>query len=144
MEEKQRLHDLLLERIKQRSGDLENMWKEMNAHWTYEDPFYRFYHGSYKVCGVQQTTARAVELLRRLMPDRPLDATFEEIIRQGTGKKFAIEHNKDWDNHTRPMLEAFTHAKFMIEMCLRYRDLPKAPTTLPSGWAALLYLYGLR
>jgi hypothetical protein len=41
-------------------------------------------------------------------------------------------------------LEAFCHAKFMIEMAVRYADVPKPPHPMPSGWAALLYLYDLR
>jgi hypothetical protein len=48
------------------------------------------------------------------------------------------------ERHTRPILEAFTHAKSMIEMAVRYADLPAPPAPLPSGWAALLYLYDLR
>ncbi|MBI2948377.1 MAG: HEAT repeat domain-containing protein [Verrucomicrobia bacterium] len=64
MEEKHRLQDLLLERVKQSVGELEKMWQEMNDHWTYEDPFYRFYHGSYKTYTVQDTTVRALSSLR--------------------------------------------------------------------------------
>jgi hypothetical protein len=32
----------------------------------------------------------------------------------------------------------------MIEMAVRYADLSKPPQVLPSGYAALLYLYDLR
>ena len=42
------------------------------------------------------------------------------------------------------MLEAFVHAKFMVGMAVRYAELPLPPATMPSGWAALLYLYDLR
>lgn len=50
----------------------------------------------------------------------------------------------DLVRHTRPILEAFFHARFFLEMAVRYADLPGPPTSLPSGWAALLYLYELR
>jgi len=43
-----------------------------------------------------------------------------------------------------PDAGGFTHAKFMVEMAVRYADLPELPVTMPSGWAALLYLYDLR
>jgi hypothetical protein len=43
-----------------------------------------------------------------------------------------------------PILEAFFHALFMLEMAVRYADLGEPPQMLPSGWAALLYLYDLR
>jgi hypothetical protein len=43
------------------------------------------------------------------------------------------------------MLEAFWHARFFVEMAVKYgRELEEPPSTLPSGWAALLYLYDLR
>ena len=52
--------------------------------------------------------------------------------------------NTIWNHHTRPILEAFFHARFFLEMAVRYADLPVPPNPLPSGWAALLYLYELR
>jgi hypothetical protein len=43
------------------------------------------------------------------------------------------------------MLEAFFHARYFLEMAVKYgRELELPPTLLPSGWAALLYLYNLR
>ena len=43
------------------------------------------------------------------------------------------------------MLEAFWHAEYMLRMAIRYgKELDEAPSLLPSGWAALLYLYGIR
>ena|SRR5437660_3328586 len=77
-------------------------------------------------------------------PERELNLMFEEVIGEGTDKEFELKHNRDWSRHTRPILEAFCHAKFMIEMAVRYADLPKPPQPMPSGWAALLYLYDLR
>jgi hypothetical protein len=43
------------------------------------------------------------------------------------------------------MLEAFFHARFMLEMIVKFgRSLEEPPQTLPSGWATVLYLYDLR
>jgi len=142
LEEHLRLEALLLERLKQHKIETEEMLKVMSGHWTYEDHFYRYYHGSWKVYRVQATTEEAVKLLRRLLPERELNLTFEDILREGTGKKF--QDNADWDRETRPLLEAFCHAKFMVEMAVRYADMPRPPQPMPSGWAALLYLYDLR
>ena len=141
-EEHLRIEALLLDRLKQNKTDLEEMLKIMCGHWTYEDHFYRYYHVSWKVYGTQTTTEKAVSLLRRLLPERELNLMFEDILKEGTGKDF--DPNNDWDRHTRPILEAFCHTKFMIEMAVRYADLPKPPQPMPSGWAALLYLYDLR
>ena len=143
-EEHRRLELLLLERLKQHKIELTEMLGEMSSHWNYEDHFYRFYHGSWKVYGTQMTTERAVKLLRELLPERELNRKFEDIIRDGTGKEFQPEHNCAWARHTRPILEAFAHAKFMVEMAVRYAALPDTPIPMPSGWAALLYLYDLR
>lgn len=63
----------------------------------------------------------------------------------GTGKTFRLEDNHRWLEATRPMLEAFFHARFMVEMAVRYgRELDEPPAMMPSGWAALLSLYDLR
>jgi hypothetical protein len=46
---------------------------------------------------------------------------------------------------TRPMLEAFAHARQFLETIVRYgRQLDEPPLYLPSGWAAVSYLYNLR
>jgi hypothetical protein len=56
-----------------------------------------------------------------------------------------MKHNQQWTAHTRVFLEAFFHAKYFLEMAVKYgKELQAAPTMLPSGWAALLCLYDLR
>ena len=90
------------------------------------------------------TLAQCWKLLQALLPERKLNRVFERIIGVGTGKQFELEHNEEWDRHTRPMLEAFAHAKFMVEMAVRYADLTSPPVPMPSGWAAFLYLFDLR
>jgi hypothetical protein len=143
-EEHDRLEGLLLARLKERRTQLDELWTELNGHWGYEDGFYRFYHGSFKVYGVQRSTARAVAFLAALLPERELNDSFTAIVRDGTGKEFDLSHNAEWEKHTRPILEAFAHARFMVEMCVRYAHLETPPRPLPSGYAALLYLYNLR
>jgi hypothetical protein len=110
----------------------------------FEDPIYRFYHHSYKVYGLQNRTEEIVAALRGLLPQRDLDPLFLDIVAEGTGQQFSLDHNANWPSHTRPIVEAFFHARFFLEMAVRYADLPEAPTQLPSGWAALLCLYRLR
>lgn len=114
-------------------------------HWGYEDPVYRFYHQSYKAYGLQETTEAIVKALQALAPDRPLNEWFVQIVKCGTGKTFEMEHNKRWLEETRPILEAFFHARYFLEMAVRYgEELKQPPRTLPSGWAAFLYLFNLR
>jgi len=145
-EELNKKHDQLLVNIKKGLPELEKLLEKISGHWTYEDMIYRYYHQSYKVYHVQCETLEIVLALTHLAPDGcTLNEQFDEIFKEGTGKEFKHEHNSDWDKHTRPLLEAFFHAKFFLEMAVKYgKELEKAPECLPSGWAAFLYLFNLR
>ena len=113
-------------------------------HWGFEDPVYRFYHQSFKVFWLQQQTDTIVRRLSSLLPGCPLHPWFLQIVRQGTGKEFTTADNNRWTFVTRPIVEAFFHARFFLEMAVRYAALDVPPRPLPSGYAALLYLYQLR
>jgi hypothetical protein len=94
---------------------------------------------------LQESALRIVEKLRTLAPDREFNEWFAQIIADGTGKTFAMEDNENWLHVTRPILEAFFHSKYFLEMALKYgRSLEHPPRLMPSGWASLLYLYNLR
>ena len=162
----------LLRTIKARLPQLSALLEKVSSHWHGEDGFYRFYHQSFKVYHLQADTLEMEAALRALQPERrgpegpltpahsadggecqacgetpgpSLNPWFEKIIREGTGKEFQMEHNRRWLEETRPILEAFFHARTMLEFVVRYgKELEEAPRTLPSGWAAVLYLYHLR
>jgi hypothetical protein len=86
-----------------------------------------------------------VESLQALSPDTKLNEWFFAIIKEGTGKEFKKEDNERWLEVTRPILEAFFHARYFLEMAVKYvRELKHPPDRLPSGWASLLHLYNLR
>ena len=145
LEQQHKLSQQLLQNIKARLPELEKLLQEVSSHWHLEDRFYRFYHQSFKVYWLQQDTTRVVQALRSLLPKRPLNTWFEKIVNEGTNKAFKNEHNRRWLAETRPILEAFFHARTMLEFAIQYgKELDAAPTTLPSGWAAVLYLYDLR
>jgi hypothetical protein len=135
----------LLTNIKNKLPELEELLVKVNGEWNYEDMIYRFYHQSFKVYYVQGLTENIVALLKSLMPDVPFNKWFAQIIEEGTKKSFESSHNKEWLRHTRPMLEAFLHSKYFLEMAVKYgKELESAPNMLPSGWAAFLYLYDMR
>jgi hypothetical protein len=134
----------LLRRIKDDLPAFRALLVRSSDEWGYEDPIYRFYHHSFKVFGLQNQTVEIVAALQNLLPHRELNPWFLEIVAQGTGREFSIEQNAEWPRNTRPILEAYFHARYFLEMVVRYQSLAAAPTTLPSGWAALLCLYGLR
>lgn len=116
-----------------------------------EDMMYRFYHYSFKVYRLQETTTKIVEILATLDPkeDKKLCSFFAEIVMASMKVgPFNIKHNKEWTKHTRPIVEAFLHAKYFLAMAVKYGNMFKnrktPPTSLPSGWASLLILYGIR
>jgi hypothetical protein len=134
----------LLRSLRRDRQELEKLLAECSDHWGYEDPVYRFYHQSFKVYGLQGRTQTIVQRLQALAPDLPLNPWFVQIVQAGTEKVFKTEDNSRWTEVTRPILEAFFHARFFLEMAVRYADLQTPPQILPSGYAALLYLFGLR
>lgn len=133
----------MFRRLQEELPALERLLADVET--EYEDLFYRFYHQSFKVYRLQAVTKRVVEALQELAPERDLNPWFLEIVREGTGKVFEREHNQRWKETTRPMLESFAHARQFLEMIVRYgRQLDEPPLCLPSGWAAVLYLYNSR
>ena len=111
-----------------------------------EDGVCRFYHRSYKVySGLQPLTLQITESLKKPMPGRTLSEWYAQIVEEGTHEQFERKHNQNWLKHTRPIVEAFFHASFMLKMVCKYgQELDAPPSPLPSGWAAVLYLYDLR
>jgi hypothetical protein len=88
---------------------------------------------------------RIVKALQGLAPQLALNEQFLLIVSDGTGKVLTPKDNRNWEAITRPLLEAFFHARFFLEMAIKYgRELKTPPNTLPSGWATVLYLYNLR
>lgn len=134
----------LLKSLHEKKKELSDLLQKYRGEWEYEDPVYRMYHQSFKVYRVQAATKEIVELLKSLLPGVALNKDFEQIYQEGTGKTFEIEHNKRWLEETRPLIEAFFHARFFLEMAVQNAEMEEPPEMLPSGWAALLYLYNLR
>ncbi len=138
-------NERLLQAIRDNLPELEALMEQATSHWGYEDPIYRFYHQSFKVYALQDMTEHIVKALAELAPGQRLNRWFMEIVEEGTGKEFAMEANQRWAAEIRPILEAFFHARFFLEMACKYgRELESAPTMLPSGWATLLYLFDMR
>ncbi len=135
----------LLHNIKQHLLKLEELLAQVEGHWGIEDGFYRFYHQSFKVYHLQRATAEICKALQDLWPDRSMNRWFCEIVAQGTGREFEMSRNQDWLRHTRPIVEAFFHAHYFLKLAVKYgKELETAPDCLPSGWAAVLYLFDLR
>ena len=135
----------LLKSIKAHLPQLEELLAQAEDRWGMEDSVYRFYHQSFKVYGLQATTQEICKALQDLLPDRAFNTWFSQIVAEGTGHHFDLSHNEDWLHHTRPIVEAFFHAHYFLRMTCKYgRELETPPNAMPSGWAAVLYLFDLR
>ena len=144
-EEQDAAHQALLTAIKTKLPELEALEKKISGHWYGEDSFYRFYHQSFKVYGLQENTLEIVSALQSVTPEKPLKGFLPKIVADGTGRKFTMEVNPRWLEETRPIVEAFFHAREFLRLVIQYGlELETPPHTLPSGWAAVLTLYGLR
>ncbi|TRZ81615.1 hypothetical protein D4R86_02375 [bacterium] len=145
-EEQTKQMNTLLQNIKNNMSELEGLLEHISGHWRYEDLIYRYYHHSFKVYFIQQHTEDMVALFLKLCPnEKGLNNKFVEIFEAGRGKSFKMEDNQNWNEVCAPMVEAFLHAKFFLEMIVKYgKQYEEAPDMLESGWAAVLILYGLR
>jgi hypothetical protein len=133
----------LLRRIKAALPQLEALYEDLDH--QYEDRVYRYYHGSYKVYALQTATLKIVEAMKDLCPGRPLHESFGLILKEGTGQLWQEGSGVEGDAKERSILEAFFHARYFLEMAIRYgKSLDVAPSWLPSGWASVLYLFDLR
>lgn len=141
----------LLAKLKSKLPELEKLLEKVNSEWNYEDGLYRFYHHSFKVFRLQELTIEMVEAFRQLHPKGvygKLNEDFMQIYSEGTHMTFTLADNDRWHHVTRPIVEAFLHSKYFLEMAVKSgKELAKeteAPTLLPSGWAAFLYLFDMR
>lgn len=142
---KPRRDEELLTNLKTQLPELEKLLEKMNGHWTFEDLIYRFYHHSFKVQYLEDCTNQIVKALQTVLPEVKLNEMFLQIVAEGTNKQFDMSWNERWMQETRPIVEAFFHAHYFLQMAVRYgKELEKAPNCLPSGWASYLYLYDMR
>jgi len=132
--------NLLFGNLKKNLRVLEKLLLDVN-----DDGVYRYYHQSFKVFSLQHSTEQVVAELQALLPGRPLNEWFRQIIKDGTGKNFEQETNANWVAETQPIVNAYLHARFFLEIAIKYgNELAFPPNIMPSGWALILYLYNLR
>jgi hypothetical protein len=137
----------LLANLKAHADELAETLELMSED-AYEDTVYRFYHNSIKIYWHAPERIQAmVDVLRRIAPNgTQLAPIFKEICRVGLEPiAFEPDYNNALGQQTRPFIEAFFHARYFLEMAVKYGAmLDEPPCLLPSGWAALLSLYQIR
>lgn len=137
----------LISNIRSRHDELSSLLENVSDKWGYDDSIYRFYSQSFKVYKVQAMTQQIVEMLRSLAPEgTTFNSFFVEIIQTGaSGKKFDSTQNEQWTQHTRPIVEAFFHARYFLEAAVKnvkYMD-ATSMTQPPGRMAALFALFNL-
>lgn len=145
-DKREELSRILLANIKRDYAALQHLLDRVNQKYVYEDGLYRFYHGSFKVYHLQDATEEMFQALKRIAPEgQGFCEAFQTIIDAGTGKQFTLEVNKEWMRHTAPIVQAFVHARYFVEMAVKYgQEFQEVPQPMPSGLAALLCLYEIR
>ena len=136
--------DALLLRIKARLPELEELARALNE--AEEDGVYRFYHGSYKVFNLQDPVKEAFTLIKAIGGEAdPPHYEYTRTVEAGTAHDFGESTNANWDAETKPILEAFWHTKYFINMMVKYaKELETIVMPLDYGMAAVLYLFELR
>ncbi|CAN5289648.1 hypothetical protein BH20ACI1_BH20ACI1_24520 [soil metagenome] len=145
MDKRQKQSDDILQAIKANFEEIQTLHELFAG--LEEDYVYRFYHQSFKVFGMNDVVKQAITLFEKIAPDEvKINDWFKKIANEAIEKEFDWQKtNPIWLKETRPILEAFWHSKYFLEQMLKYgNELDKSPQMLPSGWAAVLYLYNLR
>lgn len=135
----------LLEHLKQRVEEIDALRQAFES--IEEDGVYRYYHQSWEVYSLQGAVKRAQQLFEELAPPgTQLNPWLDRICFEGCAHQFKLARsNRHWQEETRPILEAFWHCLYFLRQLARYgRELDTGPQVLPSGWAAVLYMYGIR
>jgi hypothetical protein len=135
----------LLDQLNQQIDEIEALVKAFES--IEEDGVYRYYHQSTKVYSLQEAVKRARRLFEELAPDgTQLNSWFTTICDDACEHKFTpARSNQQWYQETRPILEGFWHCLYFLRQLARYRrEVDQPPQIMPYGWAAVLYLYGIR
>jgi hypothetical protein len=115
--------ELLLQRIKARLPELEELHIEVTSHWKEEDAVYRYYHGSFKVYSIQDCIKQIVALFQELGDGSKLNGDFPKIIEAGTDIKFDYAHNSEWDKYPfEHMRDEARPSQSLAESLLRFNS----------------------
>jgi hypothetical protein len=107
----------LLSNIRRDAAALIHLLARVNGHGIYEDGFYRFYHQSFKVFGLQESTAEIAAALLRVAPGgQPFCKFFDAILAAGLGRAFGPEDNDRWVERAAPVVRAIRELHLAAEV----------------------------
>lgn len=125
--------------------EIMDLYRKVSDEWSYDDGLYRYYHQSFKVFQLQSLTVAMKDLFEKIVLTKlGLNMLYYEIFYKGTGFSFDLSFNDNWHKHAGPIVEAFLHSKFFLEMIVKTLEVTTVPSILPSHLAAVLELYNSR
>lgn len=137
-------HAALLSAIKQHLPEIKKLAEYLHGP-TATDRLYRYFHHSLKVYALQEMTEKAVELLQSVAPSLPLAPLLTIPVARGTGMKFDMSHNASWTWRALWITQAFLLVREVVDQVVASGEtLSEAPSSLPSEWALVLEVYGIR
>lgn len=139
LKEVRRCERLLLKAIREAHPKLKELLKKVESHWEYEDLVYRFYHHSFKAHFAADLGNEVFDKLLSLVPwgQHECPIFIRNLRKRCRGKKTQRRARAD--------IELLFHAHYFLKMAVKYgKKYKRGPRPLPSGYAALLCLYGLR
>ena len=94
----------------------------------------------------QDPVEAAFQLIKEIGGESdPPNFEYARIVEAGTKHQFSVTTNENWEAETRPILEAFWHTKYFINMMVKYaKEFEKVEMPMQPGMAAVLYLFELR
>jgi hypothetical protein len=134
--------DELLANIKAALPQLDAMLQNVVQRWVPEDLMASFYTQTPKLFLLQRHTVEMQEALAAIAPNEyTLSETFTRIISRGTNLAFANTPNVDQAS-SQMIVEAFFHAKFMLEQAVGHGRLwDQVPSLASSGFIALQRIF---
>jgi hypothetical protein len=136
-----KIHTLLVT-LKDKEPMLDTLSIELNK--AVSEAVYRYYHGSFKLYGVQSNTQEAYKFILSLSPDGNINKSLKDTVEKGTSITFDLEHNKAWEVHTHPILFAAFQVQQALASLKALSTCSYPPTFLSAEWGTALYLYNLR
>ena len=145
--DREHLETALLENLRRNTLRLRQTLDQVSGPQIYARFIYKFYSGSFKAYYLQESTQQIVAELIAIAPEgTPLNPTFLEIVNAGIGREFNVEVNEHWLERNAPIVTAFLHAKFFLEMavvCATSTTDPRTSSASASVWQALRILYSM-
>ena len=122
---------------------LRELLTELNRPPIYFNLMSKFHRHDCLIYEYQAFTLQMVSALRSLAPEgHGFCNEFREIVQAGTGREFQLDDNNHWLQRVAPIVQAFLHARCLLEMAVQCVELTGLPNQFSFlGVAMLMNLF---